>query len=504
MKTFKIFLFLLLLSSNIFSKELIDINFQNLSLDELIKISSKLLNKDILLTHTIEGSVDFTSNKKLRKDDLMQILELSLKEKGYFLKEQGEFLKVEKIAQIEKKPIHTKIINLKNIEGQNLQKILDEIITKKNYEEGAQKAIISLEAESNSLVLMATEDEIDFILSIIDELDKEKAQVYVQARIIELNDELLEKIGVSYGIFGGHVGNHSLSTFSSSLNGGSDSLSIVKNVIGLKIPDLTSGLALGASLNLLKQNGALNIVSEPSILAINNKESYIYVGEKISVQTSSSVSDGGTQRTNYQREDVGLTLKVKPRISSDTKVTLEINTLLEGIKSTSVGAGENPDTLKKEIKTTAILNNGESVIIGGLIENKNEIIEQKVPVLGDIPLVGTLFKNEANLNKKNNLVVIVTPYMIPESKDITYVRNELSQLKNLEDKFLQDSLLRIKEDSLKQKLENQDREQKLAKLDNEIKNTEKKKKVVIKEENIDSKTLHERKVDEFYNRVNQQ
>nr|WP_269091763.1 hypothetical protein [Aliarcobacter butzleri] len=215
--------------------------------------------------------------------------------------------------------------------------------------------------------------------------------------------------------------------------------------------NIKSGLALGASLNLLQQNGALDIVSEPSILAIDNKESSIYVGEKISVEISSTLTDGGLQRTNYEREDIGLTLKVKPRISSDTKLTLEINTLLEGIKSTSVSAGQNPDTLKKEIKTAAILNNGESVIIGGLIENKNEIIEQKVPVLGDIPLFGELFKNDSKMNKKNNLVIIVTPYMIPKSKDITYIREQLSELKKLEDKYLQDSLSIIKDNSKKGK-----------------------------------------------------
>lgn len=96
----------------------------------------------------------------------------------------------------------------------------------------------------------------------------------------------------------------------------------------------------------------------------------------------------------------------------------------------------------------------QSVIIGGLIENKNEQIEQKVPVLGDVPVVGNLFRNDANLNKKSNLVVIVTPYMIPKSKDITFVRNELAQLKNLEDKYLQDSLIRIKEDAIKKEEEN--------------------------------------------------
>jgi general secretion pathway protein D len=192
------------------------------------------------------------------------------------------------------------------------------------------------------------------------------------------------------------------------------------------------------------------------------------VGEKISIQTSSSVTDGGTSRTNYQREDVGLTLKVKPRISSEEKVTLEISTLLEGINSTKVSAGENPDTLKKEIKTTAILNNGESVIIGGLIENRNETTNQKVPVLGDIPLMGSLFRNDSTTMSKKNLVVIVTPYMIPKAKDITYVRNQLSELKGMEDKYLQDSLIRVKEEAVKKKAEAKKREEKIKELDKEL------------------------------------
>ena len=196
----------------------------------------------------------------------------------------------------------------------------------------------------------------------------------------------------------------------------------------------------------------MDIVSEPSILALNNKESFIYVGEKISMQTSSSVTDGGTQRTNYEREDIGLTLKVKPRVSSDTKLTLEINTLLENLKARSVGVS-NPDTLKKEINTTAILSNGESVIIGGLIENKNEIVEEKVPVLGDIPVLGGLFKNESNLNRKNNLVIIVTPYIIQKNQDITYIRDKLTKLKALEERYLEESLSDLKVE-LKSKNEN--------------------------------------------------
>lgn len=297
---------------------------------------------------------------------------------------------------------------------------------------------------------------------------------------------MVNQIGISYGVFAGSANSNGLTAFSSSLNGGSDSISLVKEAIGLDIPDITSGLALGASLNLLKQNGALDIVSEPSILAINNKESSIYVGETISIKTSSSVTDGGTTRENFQREDVGLTLKVKPRISNETKVTLEINTILEGVKTTKTISG-NADTSKKEVKTTAILNNGESVIIGGLIENKIETTNQKVPVLGDIPLFGELFKNDISNNKKNNLVVIVTPYMIPKTKDITFIRNKLSQLKSLEDKYLEESLIKLKENHLKRKIQDKKTEEKSKELDKEIE----------KVSNNYEKNEHEKRVSEI-------
>ncbi|WP_313957215.1 type II secretion system protein GspD [Aliarcobacter butzleri] len=400
----------------------------------------------------INEKVDYIPTQKITKENLFDILETTLKEKGYFLVEENGVLKVKKVEIIKEEEQFTEVIGLKNVDGVNIIKILDDVVNKK-YINKPTKPFVSLDLESNSLVVMASKDELKQIKDLIQELDKEKAQVYVQAKIIEVNNELVNKIGISYGIINASARSDGINAISSNLNGGSNAIKEAVDTLGIRMNDLNikSGLALGASLNLLQQNGALDIVSEPSILAIDNKESSIYVGEKISVEISSTLTDGGLQRTNYEREDIGLTLKVKPRISSDTKLTLEINTLLEGIKSTSVSAGQNPDTLKKEIKTAAILNNGESVIIGGLIENKNEIIEQKVPILGDIPLFGELFKNDSKMNKKNNLVIIVTPYMIPKSKDITYIREQLSELKKLEDKYLQDSLSIIKDNSKKDK-----------------------------------------------------
>ncbi len=552
-----------LIQINAISNGEININFKDLNIMDLIKISSKIINKNILIIEEIKGNVDFISNKPINKDELIKILKFVLEDKGYKLVENSDMLRVvkldnfvskdsvvvelknidvneakknleeiakskfddklenSKISIVENKDNNTlviigekeninylvnyiknvdndsslikkeiKIFSLKNVEATNVIKILDSIVSKKIYSDVNKKPLVSVDEETNAIIVMGHTDEVEYINKLIDELDKEKTQVYVQARIIEVNDELVNNIGVQYGIFGGTSGSNSLATFSSNLNGGSTSITDVLNIIDLNIPDIKSGLALGASLNLLKQNGALDIVSEPSILAINNKESSIYVGEKISVQTSSSVTDGGTQRTNYQREDVGLTLKVKPRISSESKVTLEINTLLEGIKTTQTSSG-NPDTLKKEIKTTAILNNGESVIIGGLIENKNESTIQKVPVLGEIPIFGNLFINDLTKTKKNNLVVIVTPYMIPKTKDITYVRNQLAELKELEDKYLQDSLIRLKENAIKKKIESQEREKKIIQLSKQLKDLNNENEIVV------DKSEHEKRVKEI-------
>jgi general secretion pathway protein D len=555
-----LFLFSFFFYFQLCADDKININFIDLKISDLIKITSKIINKNILFTQEIEGTVDFIPNNSLSKDELVKILDLVLEDKGYKLIENKNILRVVKISDMKKeslsiklknikvidakkkldelsKSIFTeetekqkisiiessdnnsliligekkdieylskyikdidsetilrkkelKIFSLKNVEASSVIKILEEIINKKVYLDANDKALFSLDAESNSIVLMGTIDELSYIESLIIELDKEKAQVYVQAKIIEVNDDLINQIGVSYGVFGASASNNVLSSFSSSLNKGEvPTLSIE----GLKIPDLTSGLALGASLNLLKQNGALDIVSEPSILAINNKESSIYVGETISIKVSSSITDGGTTKENYEREDVGLTLKVKPRISNDTKVTLEIETILEGVKTTQTISG-NADTSKKQIKTTAILNNGESVIIGGLIENKVESTKQKVPILGDVPLFGELFKNTLNNTKKNNLVIIVTPYLIPKTKDITFVRNKLSELKNLEDRYLADSLLRLKEESLKKKIQNKNREEKINNLNKELEKYENK-----EEELLDNKSEHEKRVSEI-------
>lgn len=644
MKLIKVLFVTIFLSLTLSASEKININFKDLKIMDLVKITSKIIDKNILLTTEIKGNVDFISNKPLQKDELVKILIFVLESKGFTLVQNDEILRIVKLNEGAKKNVpvlnsskqkthyqmvtevftvhnanvdyvaskirhlisqnaklvtnkesnslvltdfidniktvkkvvsimtygakkDTKIVELKNIqaieakknldaiakskfdvkietqkvdiiankddnslifigqkqnidylakyvksvdandslvkrvveviplknvEAKNVIKIIDGVIGKKKYIDPNDKPLSSIDEESNAIVLMGPSTEIAYIKELLKELDKEKAQVYVQARIIELNDSLVDEVGIKYGILGGKSGNNGLGTFSSSLNGG-EALAFKPDSIGLKIPDITSGLALGASISLLDQDGALDIVSEPSILAINNKESSIYVGETISVKTSSTVTDGGTTNENFKREDVGLTLKVKPRISNDNKVTLEINTILEDVKTTETTSG-NADTTKKEVITSAIVKNGESVIIGGLIEDKEESTESKVPVLGDVPLLGNLFKHNKTDFRKRSLVIVVTPYIIPKSKDLSYVRNQLAQLKLLEDKYLKESLIRLKEKQIDKLEREKEYQKKLEELENKytsLKNNEN------LEQKVDTQTEHEKRVAEI-------
>lgn len=450
-----------------FSKELINVNFKDLKLKELINITSQNINQNILVTGDIKGKVDFISNEAIEKKKLLTILKYSLEANGYSLikndnilrvvkkdalqknnKEKKTVLKTKKtIKHIDKKinkiakQNHTEVIFLKNMEVESLEKILNSIVSQRDYSKRI-KPSIAIDKEFNSIILDGSFLEVQNLKNIISKLDILKAQVYVKAKIIELDNSSLEDIGLKFGILGGKIHSGGLYTFSSNLNGG-DAIAIDTSSIGLQIPNVSSSLALGASLSLLNKTYALDVISEPSILCINNKQSLIYVGETVSIQTGSTTTDGGNTSNTFEREDIGLTLKVKPRVSDDNKVTLSINTILEGIKNTNTSS-LNPDTTKKEIRTTAIVNNGESVILGGLIEKKNEKTIKKVPYMSDVPLIGELFKNRLNDTQNRNLLVIVTPYIIPKNKDLTYVRKELSKLKSLEDEFLEKVLLNLR------------------------------------------------------------
>jgi general secretion pathway protein D len=329
--------------------------------------------------------------------------------------------------KITKQNLH--FVRLDNAGADEVAKILTQVISKKVYPKNHKKASVSVDKELNSLVLISSDDEFDEFMKLIEQLDSERKQVFVKARIMEISENKADEIGLKYGIESGLANGSGLYTLGSTLNGGA---ALAAPSLPISIPNLSKGLALGVSLSFLNQNGVANTLSEPSILCVNNKESTIYVGktESILSQSTTGASTTDLTRNSYSREDIGLTMKIKPRISDDNKVILETETVLEDVDGASlVGL---PTTTKREVKTSAVVQNGESVIIGGLIRNKINTTVSKIPLLGDIPLLGGLFRYTKENSDKINLVIILTPYIVNKSSELTKLREDLEKLSKIE------------------------------------------------------------------------
>jgi general secretion pathway protein D len=138
---------------------------------------------------------------------------------------------------------------------------------------------------------------------------------------------------------------------------------------------------------------------------------------------------------NYSREDIGLTLKVKPRLSSNNKVSLEVETVLEDVDPSSESQADMPTTTKRTVKTNAIVNNGEMIILGGLIKNISGKGVSKVPFLGDIPVLGELFTHTSDVEREQNVVIYLTPYIVRKSDDLQKLKSMLSELEEVQTRY---------------------------------------------------------------------
>jgi len=352
-------------------------------------------------------------------------------------------------ANLDKKPqktaLTTKIITLKNSDVTDMIKIIQNVIRQK-YARSKDKPSVTADKETNSLIILAKTAQIDTLEKIINALDIPKQQVYVKARILEISNSKISNIGTKFGLIGGSADSSS-GIYTLSANLGGPALAFNPTDLGLAIPALKQGIALGATLDLLETLGAAKKLSEPSILCINNTPSSIYVGKTVTMLTGKTTSTSTSQ--SYSRQDIGLTLKVKPRIDSDSKVSLSVDAIIEDILPGSPTL--TPTTSKRTINTTAIVRNGQSIIIGGLVKNNNDVTISKVPFFSAIPIIGNLFKHKSLNKDRTTLVIMLTPYIVKKPADLEKLRMTLAKLNALEGKFAQKLIKKVKKSKIKPK-----------------------------------------------------
>ncbi len=303
---------------------------------------------------------------------------------------------------------------------------------------------VTADKNTNSLVVIASQADYRNVVKLIERLDIARRQVFVEAVIMEVNLEDDTELGAS--LHGGTQRDFSFANTTgsgtavlgtalgglSSLGGVSSLASLNGFLAGIQGPPITvSGVSVpsfGILLQALQSSSDVNVISTPHLIMTDNTEGEITVGQNVPFQaayapagsnngsTSAIVSSLGSLYAPIQRQNVELKLHIKPQINHGDFVRLEVDEQTEEIASVDKVLG--PTTSKRSAKTTVVARDQETVVIGGLIQERVTRSVSKVPVLGSLPLLGWLFRNESSKKQKTNLLLFLTPYIIRDQSDV--------------------------------------------------------------------------------------
>ncbi|NKJ48011.1 type II secretion system protein GspD, partial [Burkholderia sp. SG-MS1] len=297
--------------------------------------------------------------------------------------------------------------------------------------------MIQADSATNSLIITAAEPVYRNLRAVIDQLDARRPQVYIEALIVELNSNTSGNLGIQW-----QIANNSLFAGTNLSTGSSNS--IINLTAAAAAAGTTGGLAtalgggtlqqglnvgwihnifgvqgLGALLQALSQNSDANVLSTPNLITLDNEEAKIVVGTNVPIQTGSysNLTSGATSAAfnTFDRVDVGLTLHVKPQITDGGILKLQLYTEDSAIVNGTTNATTNPsgpEFTKRSIQSTVLADNGEIIVLGGLMQDNYQVSNSKVPLLGDIPWLGQLFRSEQKTREKTNLMVFLRPVII--------------------------------------------------------------------------------------------
>ncbi len=297
---------------------------------------------------------------------------------------------------------------------------------------------IQADAATNSLVITAAEPLFKQMKVVIDQLDGRRAQVYIESMIVEVSGDNTADLGFQWlGVLGSNNGNNATSIRalqSLPSKGGPGILPINAGLAagtanfgdGLNVGVITKVngvLSLPAILRLLQSQGHTNIVSTPNLITLDNEEAKIVVGENVPFITGQFTSTGTAATNPFQtieRKDVGITLRIRPQIGVNGAIRMQIYQEQSSVKDTAAVGTSNagPSTTKRSIEGTVTVDDGQVLALGGLIEDTYSTTRSQVPLLGDLPYIGGLFRSESRARKRTNLMVFLRPVVMRDAEAV--------------------------------------------------------------------------------------
>ena len=363
---------------------------------------------------------------------------------------------VDKLDSAANVPGNIHVVTLKNTDATKLAQTLRSVMsgdtsaaaataTTPGMQQAASSApsgggMIQADTSSNSLIVTASEPVYNNIRSVIEKLDVRRPQIFVEALIVEVTADKASEFGVQWQNLTGVnksgtniIGGTNFGTTNNIIGASKDLTSVGQGLnIGLVNGTTTLGgvsiLNLGMLAHALESDTNANILSAPNLMTLDNEEAKIVVGQNVPFVTGSYAQTGSaTTATPFQtieRKDVGLTLKIKPQIMQGGTVKLQIYQEISSVVASSASSTAGVTTNKRSFESNIMVDDNQIVVLGGLISDSVSDVASKTPLLGDIPLLGNLFRYETRQHTKTNLMVFIRPYIMYQANGYRKITDE--------------------------------------------------------------------------------
>jgi len=427
------------IDKSLFKGDLLDLNFQDIEVRDVLELIADFKSLNLVASDSVQGKITLNLNKV----PWDQALDIIMRSKGLDMRKQGNILliaPIEEIAEREQKeidskkkleelaPLETYVARIKYAEAKEIYKFFNAPRAQANGSgqqrsgggggQGSTFSILSergsaiVDERTNTIILTDIGNKIDEFKRLLARIDIPVKQVLIEARIVKAESDFRKELGASWGLAGSDQVDFSLGNSTSGTLEGilATDLGISDPAAAFSLSYLSNNLLIDLELSALESGGFGEIVSQPKVLTADKKKASIKSGVEIPYQAVTNNGDASGAVVETQFKEAVLQLEVTPQITPDNRVIMDILVKQDSIGSFTVN-GE-PAINVTEITTQALVGNGQTLVLGGIFQSEELTGDQKVPILGDLPLVGNLFKKQMRTRDKREILIFITPRII--------------------------------------------------------------------------------------------
>ncbi len=371
----------------------VTLDIEKADINTVLRAIAKVGGVNIITTPSVQGEISVHLTDVPWREALYAILEAN----GFTAIEEENVIKVMTIQELENLKrtvrVSSRIFRIKYAKAEDLRPVLQPLLS--------SQGVIQVERRTNSLMVRDSYDRIEKIAKLIQEIDKPTPQVLIKAKIAKVDYKAAREIGIQWKI-GNLTNPNAPSHFQGSMNA-----PVQGPPFKFTIGTIRSGVSIDEILSALEQENKAEVISEPSVVVADNEEAFVLDGKKIPIVT---LDLAGNRVIKFY--DVALKLSVTPHITPDSSIALDLHPELSDLSGEATAAGE-PIILSSEVKTKLQVKNGETVVIGGIIRNRKGTVMRGVPFLSSLPVIGRFFTYKAETQDKTELMIFVTPTLVP-------------------------------------------------------------------------------------------